>query len=178
MDDRPAWNQQSPDDSATALAALAAADATKREAALRWLGAHAPAALTRDHAGLLRDPVPAVRAAAVVVFRAAADPALVNGARLALRDLLLGGDPAARHAGLRAAAALANPTLLPRLLPFLADPDPETRRLTLLACAAAPPGLLPAHFFSKPATAALDDPDPGVRAAARALLAAARRHPS
>lgn len=159
----------------TALAALRSADAAAREGALRWLGEHAPAALTADHAGLLRDPAPTVRARAAVVFRSSPDPALVDGARLALRDLLLGGDVEARRAGLRAAAALANPTLLPRLLPFLGDPDPETRRLTLLALAAPPPGLLPAHWLAAPAEAALADPDAGVREAARALLAVARR---
>jgi HEAT repeat protein len=110
-----------------------------------------------------------VRAAAAVALRAAPDPVLVNGARLALR-MLVEGNPAERHAGLRAAAAIANPTLAPRLLPFLAHDEPETRRLTLLALAAVPPGLLPPTFLRDPLLTLLTDPDPGVRATAAALL--------
>lgn len=160
-----------------AIAALRDADAAAREGALRWLGEHAPGALTADYAWLLRDPALVVRAAAATVFRSSSDPALVDGARLALRDLLLGSDTEARHAGLRAAAVLANPTLMPRLLPFLKDPDPETRRLTLLALAAAEyPGLLPPEFLVAPARAALGDPDAGVRQAARTLLERLRPH--
>jgi len=118
---------------------------------------------------LLHDPDLAVRAAAAVALRAASDPVLVNGARLALRTLVE-GDEAERHAGLRAAAAIGNPTLAPRLLPFLAHDEPETRRLTLLALAAVPPGLLPPTFLRDPLTALLADPHPGVRATAEAIL--------
>ena len=159
-----AWDGQT-----DALAALRSTDAGERVAALRWLGAHAPEALRPEHARLLRDPDLEVRAAAAVVLRAAADPALVNRARLALRELVLGSLPE-RHAGLRAAAEIANPTLAPRLLPYLSDPDPETRRLTLLALAAVPPGLLAPDFLRPPAQAALADPDAGVRAAAEMVL--------
>lgn len=134
-----------------------------------WLGEHAPEALTTAQGALFSDPDLAVRAAAAVAFRAASDPVLVNRARLALRDLVTGDLPA-RHAGLRAAAQLANPTLAPRLVTFLGDADPETRRLTLLALAAVPPGLLHHDFLASVARAARDDADPGVRAVAEAML--------
>src|SRR5919107_195890 len=147
---------------AGALAALHSAEAREREAALRWLGLHAPEALSLEHAALFHDPDLGVRTAAAVVFRAAADAALANRARLALRELVLGSLPE-RHAGLRAAAELANPTLAPRLLHYLDDLDAETRRLTLLALAAIPPGLLASDFLRRPAQAALNDPDAGVR---------------
>ena len=150
--------------------ALAAPDAVERAAALDWLGEYAPESLTWEDAPLLRDADLAVRAAAAVACRASADLALVNAARLALRELVQGSIPE-RHAGLRAAARLANPTLAPRLLPLLADPDPETRRLTLVVLAAIPPGLLEPTYLLAPARHALDDVDPGVRAAARAVLA-------
>lgn len=142
---------------------------TARAAALRWLGAHAPGALGPECGELLRDPDLELRAAATVVLRAAADPDLVRRARLSLRELVMGGREE-RHAGLRAAAEIGNPTLAPRLLPYLDDPDPETRRLTLLALAAVPPGLLGPGLFRPPALAALDDPDEGVRRAAGEVL--------
>jgi HEAT repeat protein len=154
---------------AAALAALRSPEAREREAALRWLGQHAPEALSLEHAMLFHDPDLGVRTAAAVVFRAAADAALANRARLALRELVLGNLPE-RHAGLRAAAELANPTLAPRLLHYLDDPDAETRRLTLLALAAIPPGLLVPDFLRLRAQAALNDPDAGVREAAENVL--------
>jgi hypothetical protein len=157
-----------------ALAALRSAEAGARAAALRWLGAHAPDVLGGEQEPLLRDPDLAVRTAATVVLRAAADPTVVNRARQALRDLVMGSLPE-RHAGLRAAAEIANPTLAPRLLHYLHDPDPETRRLTLLALAAVPPGLLGPDFLRPPAEAALNDPDAGVRAAAEMVLRAEGR---
>jgi HEAT repeat protein len=158
-------------DVAEALALLEAGEGDARAAALRWLGEHAPGALTREHTALLADADLEVRAAATVVLRAAADPVVVQAARVALRDLVTSPEVAVRHAGLRAAAGIANPTLAPRLLPFLDDPDPETRRLTLLALAAVPEGLLAPALLRGHAEAALADPDPGVRDAARTLLA-------
>ena len=115
-----------------------------------------------------------VRAAAAVAFRASPDPALVQGARLALRELIT-GNREARHAGLRAAAALGSPFLAPRLLPYLDHPDAETRRLALLALAAPPLILMDRALLESAASGALDDPDAGVREAARELLAAVRR---
>jgi HEAT repeat protein len=154
---------------AAKVAALESPDPAARAAALRWLGTYAPTALTIAHASLFVDPVLAVRAAAAVALRGASDPALVQRARLALRELIR-GDAAARHAGLRAAAALANPTLAPRLAPFLAHADPETRRLCVLALAAIPPGWLASRLLETWRAAALADPDPGVRAAALAWI--------
>src|SRR5947209_14472551 len=154
---------------------LGSPEAGVRAAALEWLGAHAPHALTAAHAHLLRDPELAVRAAAAVAFRASPDPALANGARRALRDLIT-GDLASRYAGLRVAATLANPFTIPRLLPFLQDPDPETRRLTLLALATPPPGLVAPVLVEAAARPLLADPEPGVRDAARDLLATVRRN--
>ena len=145
-----------------------------RAAALAWLGTHEPGALTAEHEHLLRDPAVVVRAAAAVAFRASPDPALVQGARLALRELIT-GDREARHAGLRAAAALGSPYLAPRLLPYLDHPDAETRRLALLALAAPPVILMDRALLESAASGALDDPDAGVREAARELLAAVRR---
>lgn len=156
-------------DVAGALGALAGDDGDGRLAALRWLGERAPGALRPDHAALLGDPDLAVRALAVVVLRAAPDPELVDAARRGLRELVVSPVAAERYAGLRAAATLANPTIAPRLFPFLADPDPTTRRLALLALAAVPPGLLGPALLRDHALAALADPDDGVRDAARAL---------
>jgi HEAT repeat protein len=136
---------------------------------LAWLGEHAPGSFTLDDLVLLQDPDLTVRVAAVVALRAASDAVLVNGARIGLRRLVE-GDAAERHAGLRAAAAIGNPTLAPRLLPFLKHDEPETRRLTLLALAAVPPGLLPPTFLPDLLTPLLADPDPGVRATAEAIL--------
>ncbi|HET8627232.1 MAG TPA: hypothetical protein VFL91_07425 [Thermomicrobiales bacterium] len=161
-------------DCAARLAELGAGEPGVRAAALTWLGRHAPGALAAAHAGLLTDPAAEVREAAAVAFRVSADPALVNGARLALRDLLL-GDRDERRAGLRAAAELANPYTAPRLLPFLADPDPETRRLTLLALAAPPPGFVAPRLLCDAAATGLADPDAGVRAAAARLRDAVGR---
>jgi HEAT repeat protein len=157
-------------DTGEALAILERGEVGARAAAVYWLGEHAPGALTREHAALLADADLGVRTAATVVLRASADLALVQAARLALRELVTSPELAVRHAGLRAAAEIANPTLAPRLLPFLADPDPETRRLVLLALAAVPQGLLAPDLLRGHAEAALTDPDPGVRDAARALL--------
>ena len=154
---------------AEARLALASSDAAARVAALDWLGAHAPEALRSDDAAFLRDPDLALREAATVALRGATDPALVNAARRALRELV-SGTAAERHAGLRAAARLANPTLAPRLLPFLAHDEPETRRLTLLALAAVPPGLLAPDFLAAPLREALRDPDPGVRVTAEKII--------
>ena len=120
---------------------------------------------------LLADADLDVRVAATVVLRASANPELVQAARVALRELVISPELAVRHAGLRAAAGIANPTLAPRLLPFLDDPDPETRRLTLLALAAVPKGLLAPALLRGHAETALADPDTGVRAAAQTLLA-------
>ena len=145
-----------------------------RAAALAWLGAHEPGALTVEQADLLHDADAGVRAAAAVAFRASPDPALVQGARLALRELLT-GDREARHAGLRAAAALGSPFLAPRLLAYLDHPDAETRRLALLALAAPPIILMDRSLLESAAGGALDDPDAGVRESARELLAAIRR---
>jgi HEAT repeat protein len=117
----------------------------------------------------LDDPDLTVRAAAAVALRAASDPATVDAARRALRTLVEGAT-AERHAGLRAAARLGNPTLAPRLFPFLAHPESETRRLTLLALAAVPPGLLGPGFLGAHLAAALDDADPDVRATAREIV--------
>ena len=103
---------------------MRSAEAGARAAALRWLGAHSPDLLGWEQEPLLRDPDLAVRMAATVVLRAAADPAVVNCARLALRDLVMGSLPE-RHAGLRAAAEIADPTLAPRLLHYLDDPTPR-----------------------------------------------------
>lgn len=153
-----------------ALAILAQGEGGERSAALRWLGEHAPGNLTREHAMLLADADLEVRAAATVVLRASADPEVVQAARVALRELVVSSELPVRHAGLRAAAGIANPTLAPRLLPFLDDPDPETRRLTLLALAAVPKGLLAPALLRTHAEAALTDPDPAVRAAAQTLL--------
>lgn len=152
-----------------ARAALASTDPAERAAALAWLGEHAPGSFALADLAFLSDRDLTVRAAAVAALRAASDPVLVDGARLALR-LLVEGNAAERHAGLRAAAVIANPTLAPRLLPFLAHDEPETRRLTLLALAAVPPGLLPPTFLREPLLALLTDPDPTVRATAEALL--------
>ena len=154
---------------AARLAAWHESEPHIRADALLWLGEHAPDALAPEHAAAFADTAPEVRAAAAVVFRSSPDPALINRARLALRELVF-SPPPARYAGLRAAARLANPTLAPRLLPLLADADPETRRLTLLALAAVPPGLLPPDFLRTHATTSLADPDRGVRAAAEILL--------
>ena len=152
-----------------ALTTLDESHGELRIAALRWLGQHAPEALRPHHGTLLHDPDLELRLTAAIVLRASPDPALVEAARCGLRDLVLASDLPTRHAGLRAAAHLANPTLAPRLLGFLADPDPETRRLTLLALAAVPPGLLAPNFLRDHAQAATADPDPAVRAAAQAL---------
>ena len=156
-----------------AAATLGSPDPAERIAAIDWLAQNAPGSFGPEHAALLRDPDLGVREAAIVALRGAADPALVDGARLGLR-LLVEGDAAERHAGLRAAARIANPTLAPRLVPFLQHPEPETRRLTLLALAAVPPGLLGAEFLRAPFAAALADPDPGVRATAEQLANAER----
>jgi HEAT repeat protein len=158
-------------DVAEALKLLASGKGDARADAVRWLGEHAPGTLTREHMALLADADLEVRVAATVVLRASADPELVQAARVALRELVISPDLAVRHAGLRAAAGIANPTLAPRLLPFLDDPDPETRRLTLLALAAVPRGLLAPALLRDHAEAALADPDPGVRDAAQTLLA-------
>jgi HEAT repeat protein len=160
-------------DVAEALAILAGGEGGARAAALRWLGEHAPGGLTREHAALLADADLEVRTAATVVLRASADLELVQAARLALRELVMSPEVTVRHAGLRAAAGIANPTLAPRLLPFLDDPDPESRRLALLALAAVPQGLLAPDFLRGHAQAALADPDAGVRDAAQALIAGA-----
>lgn len=157
-------------DVAEALAILNNGEGDARAAAVRWLGDHAPHAFTREHEALLTDADLAVRAAATVVLRASADLDLVQAARLALRDMVTAPELAVRHAGLRAAAGIANPTLAPRLLPFRDDPDPESRRLVLLALAAVPHGLLAPTLLRDHAERALRDPDPDVRAAARALL--------
>jgi HEAT repeat protein len=153
-----------------ALAILAHGEGDARAAAVYWLGAHAPQAFTREHAALLRDADLRLRTAATVVLRASADLELVQAARLALRELVTSPELAVRHAGLRAAAGIANPTLAPRLLPFLDDRDPETRRLVLLALAAVPKGLLAPDLLHRHAETALADPDAGVRAAARVLF--------
>lgn len=150
-------------------AAPTSPDADERIPALTWLAEHAPGSFTLADLALLHDPDLTVRAAAVVALRAASDPALVNGARLALR-ILVEGDAAERHAGLRAAAVIGNPTLAPRLLPFLSHDEPETRRLTLLAIAAVPPGLLPPTYMRDLLAPLLGDPDPSVRATAEAIL--------
>lgn len=155
---------------AKALAILDSGHGEARSTALRWLGAHAPEALQPRHTALLHDPDLELRLTAAIVLRASPNPTLVEAARRGLRDLVLAPDLPTRHAGLRAAAQLANPTLAPRLLGFLADPDPETRRLTLVALAAVPPGLLAPTFLRDHAQAATADPDPTVRAAAHALL--------
>jgi HEAT repeat protein len=157
-------------DVAEALTAIKSGEESARAGALRWLGEHAPGTLTREHLALLADADLEVRVAATVVLRASADPDVVQAARVALRELVISPELAVRHAGLRAAAGIANPTLAPRLLPFLDDPDPETRRLTLLALAAVPRGLLAPALLRNHAAAALTDPDPGVRDAARTLL--------
>lgn len=159
---------------AARLAAWHGPEPHARAEALLWLGEHAPDTLAAEHTAAFADAAPEVRAAAAVVFRSSPDPALINRARLALRDLVF-SPPPARYAGLRAAARLANPTLAPRLLPLLADADPETRRLTVLALAAVPPGLLPPGFLSAHAAVALADSDHGVRVAAATLLAQAQR---
>jgi len=160
-------------ETAEALALLAAHDGTARVMALRWLGAHAPGALVGEHAALLHDADLEVRTLAAIVLRASPNPSLAEAARLGLRDLVLSPELAQRHAGLRAAAALANPMLAPRLLPFLTDPDAETRRLVLLALAAVPRGLLAPTLLREHAAAALADPDAGVREAARTLMTTA-----
>ena len=152
-----------------ARAALASPAAAERAAALTWLGEHAPEALALDDSVFLSDPDLTVRAAAAVALRAASDPALVNGARLALR-VLVEGNAAERHSGLSAAAILGNPTLAPRLLPYLAHDEPETRCLTLLALAAVPPGLLPPAFLREQVAPLLADSDPVVRVTAEAIL--------
>lgn len=157
------------------LAALRSSDAAERAAALRWLGEHAPELLAAEHAPLFGDPALAVRMAAAVALRGASDPALAQRARLALRDLVR-GEAAERHAGLRAAAALANPTLAPRLAPFLAHTEAETRRLAVLALAAIPPGWLAPTRLREWRDLALADPDPGVRGAALAWAIGADNH--
>lgn len=152
------------------LAALHSPLPDVRAAALRWLGERAPTALTAAHAPFFTDPALVVREAAAVALRGASDPAVAQRARLALRALVR-DEAAERHAGLRAAAALANPTLAPRLAPLLVHAEAETRRLAVLALAAIPSGwLAPArlHEWRDPA---LSDPDPGVRAAARLWVA-------
>ena len=164
-------------DTTEALTILDRGPQADRAAALRWLGRFAPGALQPGHAALLGDPDLEVRVAAATVLRASADPTLVDAARRGLRDLVLSPDLTTRHAGLRAAAELANPTLAPRLLAFLGDPDPETRRLTLLALAAVPDGLLAPDFLRNHAATALEDPDPAVRAAAQNLLTPDNRQP-
>lgn len=146
-------------------AALGSPDPAERAAALRWLGEYAPTALTMAYAPLFDDPVLVVRAAAAIALRGASDPALAQRARLALRDLVR-GEGKERHAGLRAAATLANPTLAPRMAPFLTHDDAETRRLTVLALAAIPPGWLAPALLRAWRAVVLGDPDPGVRAAA------------
>ena len=156
------------------LAELRSLDPSVRADALSWLGACQPGALTSAQADLLHDTDADVRAAAAVAFRASPDPALVQGARLALRELIT-GNREARHAGRRAAAALGSPCLAPRLLLYLDHPDAETRRLTLLALAAPPLILMDPSLLESAARGALDDPDAGVREAARELLAAVRR---
>lgn len=156
------------------LAALASPQPAERAAALLWLGRHAPEALGAAHAPLCADPALTVRAAAAVALRGATDPALVRLARLTLRELVR-GEEHERRAGLRAAAALANPTLAPRLLPLLDHPDAETRRLTVLALAAITPGWLGPALLHERMSVVLHDPDAGVCAAAvawRAHLAA------
>ncbi len=158
-------------DTAEALALLAAGEGAARVAALGWLGAHAPGTLTGEHAPLVHDADLAVRTQAVVVLRASPNPLLAEAARRGMRDLVLSPELAHRHAGLRAAALIANPTLAPRLFPFLTDPDPETRRLALLALAAVPHGLLAPMLLREHAATALADPDAGVREAAQALMA-------
>ena len=158
---------------AARLAELRSADPSVRAGALTWLAAYRPHALTSEQADLLHDADSGVRAAAAVAFRASPDPALVQGARLALRELLT-GDREARHAGLRAAAALGSPFLAPRLLVYLDHPDAETRRLVLLALATPPLILMDRSLLTAAAGRALDDPDAGVREAARELLAAVR----
>ncbi len=155
---------------AAKVAALGSPDPAARAAALRWLGEYAPAALTTAHAPLFDDPALVVREAAAVALRGARDPAVARRARLALRDLVR-GEGAERHAGLRAAAALANPTLAPRLAPFLAHAEAETRRLAVLALAAIPPGWFAPALLRAWREPLLDDPDLGVRAAALAWLA-------
>lgn len=148
-------------------AALRSPDPVERAAALRWLGEYAPTTLTMVHAPLFDDPALVVRAAAAIALRGASDPALAQRARLALRDLVR-GEAVARYAGLRAAAALANPTLAPRMAPFLTHADAETRRLTVLALAAIPPGWLAPALLREWRAVALADPDAGVRAVALA----------
>lgn len=152
------------------VAALGAPDPVARAAALRWLGMYAPAALTTAHAPLFDDPALVVREAAAVALRGASEAAVARRARSALRDLVRGAG-AERHAGLRAAAALANPTLAPRLAPFLAHDEAETRRLAVLALAAIPPGWFATALLRAWREPLLSDPDPGVRAAALAWLA-------
>jgi len=149
------------------LTALRSPVPTERVAALRWLGEYAPTALTMEHAPSFGDQALEVRAAAAVALRGAIDPLLAQQARLALRDLIR-GEAAERHAGLCAAAALANPTLAPRLVPFLAHAEAETRRLAVLALAAIPPGWFAPPRLREWRTVALADLDPGVRAAALA----------
>jgi len=157
---------------AAEVAALGSPDSAERAAALRWLGEHAPEVLTTEYATLFTDPALAVRAAAAVALRGASDPALAQRARLALRDLVQ-GEGEERHAGLRAAAALANPTLAPRLALFLTHAEAEIRRLAVRALAAIPPGWLAPTLLRAWREPLLADPDPDVRAAALAWIAEA-----
>lgn len=152
------------------LAALHSPLPDERAAALRWLGERAPTVLTAAHAPFFTDPALVVREAAAVALRGASDPAVAQRARLVLRALVR-GEAAERHAGLRAAVALANPTLAPRLAPFLAHAEAETRRLAVLALAAIPPGWLAPARQREWRDPLLADPAPGVCAAARRWVA-------
>ncbi len=161
-------SSQNEEQIAAARGQLQSARAAAQIAALVWLSANAPAALLPEDLPLLAAPTLPVRVAALLAFRAAADPTLVHAARRELR-LLIEGTDAERYAGLRAAAQIANPTLAPRLLASLAHPDPETRRLTLLALVAVPAGFLGPAFMENVFGTALADPDPAVRDLAAAL---------
>lgn len=131
------------------------------------LGSDAP----REEAGrALGDRRAAIRAAAVVTFRASSDAALADKARQTLRELLH-GTTVERRAGLRAAAQLANPFSIPRLFAFLEHPDAETRRLTLAAIEVPNLGLVAPELLRGRVEPLLLDSAPAVRAAARRALA-------
>lgn len=150
--------------------ALAGAEPAERAAAVEWCAAHVPDGLPAVASQVFDDPDPVVRAVAAVVYRTSPDAAIVERARLTLRELLA-GDDAARHAGLRAAARLGNPFTIPRLFQFLDHPDPETRQLALAAIAAPDPGLVAPEFLRARVEPLLADPVLDIRVAARRLVA-------
>ena len=150
-----------PDAHPALAAAVRSTDPATRELAVSLLALTANPAT--DLAALLDDPDPAVRGA---VARSLLGHGHDRGAQRVV-DELLGGDRAARLAGLRALDALGRPLDRDRMA-LLDDPDQALRAAAVRLLAHDPAG-------SHAARTALDDGTAAVRRAAAAVLAAGQQ---